>query len=35
MKVIVIGATGTIGAEIAKALSANKQEVLHARAIAM
>jgi nucleoside-diphosphate-sugar epimerase len=30
MKVVVIGATGTIGAEVAKALSANKYEVVRA-----
>ncbi len=30
MKVVVIGATGTIGAEVAKALSANKHEVVRA-----
>ena len=30
MKIIVIGATGTIGVEVAKALSANKHEVVRA-----
>ena len=30
MKVIVIGATGTIGVEFAKALSGNKHEVVRA-----
>jgi uncharacterized protein YbjT (DUF2867 family) len=30
MKVIIIGATGTIGCEIAKALSLNKHEVVRA-----
>jgi uncharacterized protein YbjT (DUF2867 family) len=30
MKIIVIGATGTIGVEVAKALSASKYEVIHA-----
>ena len=30
MKIIVIGATGTIGVEVAKALSASKHEVIHA-----
>jgi NAD(P)-dependent dehydrogenase (short-subunit alcohol dehydrogenase family) len=30
MKIIVIGATGTIGVEVAKALSAGKHEVIHA-----
>jgi uncharacterized protein YbjT (DUF2867 family) len=30
MKIIVIGATGTIGVEVAKALSASKHEVVRA-----
>src|SRR6476620_8521716 len=30
MKIIVIGATGTIGVEVAKALSGSKHEVIHA-----
>jgi uncharacterized protein YbjT (DUF2867 family) len=30
MKIIVIGATGTIGAEVVKASSASKQEVIRA-----
>jgi nucleoside-diphosphate-sugar epimerase len=30
VKIIVIGSTGIIGSEVAKALSANKHEVVHA-----